>query len=197
MSQFIPISLIGSNAKAFLQGQLTCDMEQLADGQVTLAAYCNRKGRVLTTLFVYLHNSSYYLLIPADNLEHSLKTFNTYAPFSRVSLETSDIAIPTEQIQTKYQLNPELDLYDACIEQGIAMINEGTCEKYTPQMLNYDQHADAISFNKGCYIGQEIVARTHYLGKTKKHLVKLSNEQLTESDEIVNQQQNTALVIKK
>ena len=36
-------------------------------------------------------------------------------------------------------------------------------------MLNLDQ-LGGISFNKGCYTGQEIIARTHYLGKTKRTL---------------------------
>lgn len=42
-------------------------------------------------------------------------------------------------------------------------------EEFIPQMLNLDQ-LGGISFNKGCYTGQEIVARTHYLGKNKRNL---------------------------
>jgi folate-binding protein YgfZ len=44
-----------------------------------------------------------------------------------------------------------------------------TLATVTPHMLNL-QHSNAISFNKGCYVGQEIIARTHYLGKSKRHL---------------------------
>lgn len=48
-------------------------------------------------------------------------------------------------------------------------------EKYTPQELNYDRN-DYVSFTKGCYTGQEIVARMHYRGKVKKQffLVKIA-----------------------
>lgn len=49
----------------------------------------------------------------------------------------------------------------------------GDAEKYTPQELHLDRH-QYVSFTKGCYTGQEIVARMHYRGKLKKHLFLLS-----------------------
>jgi len=52
---------------------------------------------------------------------------------------------------------------------GIANIVEKTSEQFVPQMLNY-QAIGSLSFTKGCYPGQEIVARMHYLGKLKKRL---------------------------
>jgi tRNA-modifying protein YgfZ len=42
-------------------------------------------------------------------------------------------------------------------------------EQWTPQMLNLE-HLHAFSLKKGCYPGQEIVARTHYLGQAKRQL---------------------------
>jgi folate-binding protein YgfZ len=45
----------------------------------------------------------------------------------------------------------------------------GDQEKYTPQEIHLDRH-DYVSFTKGCYTGQEIVARMHYRGKMKKLL---------------------------
>lgn len=53
------------------------------------------------------------------------------------------------------------------IEAGIPEIVTATQEEFVPQMLNLDL-MDAINFKKGCYTGQEIVARTHYLGKVKR-----------------------------
>ncbi len=50
---------------------------------------------------------------------------------------------------------------------GIPWLTTETTEQYIPQMLNLDQ-LQGISFSKGCYVGQEIVARTHYLGKAKR-----------------------------
>ena len=53
------------------------------------------------------------------------------------------------------------------IHAGIPEIVPATQEAFVPQMVNLDS-LDGINFKKGCYTGQEIVARTHYLGKVKR-----------------------------
>ncbi len=55
------------------------------------------------------------------------------------------------------------------IKAGIASITPETYEVFTPQDVNY-QLVNAINFRKGCYTGQEIVARLHYRGKLKRHM---------------------------
>ena len=52
-------------------------------------------------------------------------------------------------------------------------------EARTPQMLSLDR-LGAYSLRKGCYPGQEIVARTHYLGQAKRELLRISGEGLAE-----------------
>ena len=56
------------------------------------------------------------------------------------------------------------------IHAGIPHINLATQEKFVPQMINYEL-IGGVNFKKGCYPGQEIVARTHYLGKQKRRMV--------------------------
>jgi folate-binding protein YgfZ len=53
------------------------------------------------------------------------------------------------------------------IHAGVPNITKETQEQFVPQMVNYDL-IGGVSFKKGCYPGQEIVARTHYLGKVKR-----------------------------
>ncbi|MDO6747111.1 CAF17-like 4Fe-4S cluster assembly/insertion protein YgfZ [Gilvimarinus sp. 1_MG-2023] len=55
------------------------------------------------------------------------------------------------------------------INAGRADVTTATSELFTPQDLNYPE-IGAVSFKKGCYTGQEVVARLHYKGKLKKHL---------------------------
>jgi folate-binding protein YgfZ len=62
------------------------------------------------------------------------------------------------------------------LQQGIAEIEEATADAWIPQMLNWDS-LGGISFDKGCYTGQEIVARTHFLGKVKRNLIHLQSAQ--------------------
>ena len=52
---------------------------------------------------------------------------------------------------------------------GLVDIDSGNGEKFTPHMLNLDR-VGAVSFSKGCYTGQEIVARTEHLGKVKRRV---------------------------
>jgi hypothetical protein len=61
------------------------------------------------------------------------------------------------------------------IKAGIPDVLIATQEQFVPQMLNLDL-LNGINFKKGCYTGQEIVARTHYLGSVKRrtYLVEIS-----------------------
>lgn len=65
------------------------------------------------------------------------------------------------------------DWLRADIAQGFPLVSQATSEHYVPQMVNLDK-LGGVSFKKGCYPGQEIVARTHYLGKIKRHLYRVS-----------------------
>ena len=58
------------------------------------------------------------------------------------------------------------------IQNGLAFINSNTSEEFVPQMINMDL-INGLSFEKGCYTGQEIVARTHYLGKQKRRTYRI------------------------
>ncbi len=55
------------------------------------------------------------------------------------------------------------------IANGIGRVERPTVESFVPQMLNYDLTGH-ISFSKGCYTGQEVVARLHYRGRSKRRL---------------------------
>lgn len=61
------------------------------------------------------------------------------------------------------------------IEHGIPYLEQAVIGDYVPQMLNL-QSLDAISFTKGCYIGQETVARMKYLGKNKRATYLLTSD---------------------
>lgn len=57
------------------------------------------------------------------------------------------------------------------IRAGVAELCQATSEQFIPQMVNYPE-LGAVSFTKGCYTGQEIVARAHYRGQVKRHLIR-------------------------
>jgi len=61
----------------------------------------------------------------------------------------------------------------ACIEDGEPTVHPETAGHWIPQMLNLDL-LSAVSFSKGCYVGQEIVARTQNLGRIKRRMLRFA-----------------------
>ncbi|OHV12354.1 hypothetical protein BH688_04625 [Kushneria phosphatilytica] len=59
------------------------------------------------------------------------------------------------------------------IQAGLVWVDESTRENWLPQMINWEALA-GISFKKGCYTGQEVVARAHFRGQVKKRLMRLT-----------------------
>lgn len=60
----------------------------------------------------------------------------------------------------------------AMIRAGLPLVTAATQEEFVAQMLNFEL-IGGVSFHKGCYPGQEIVARTQYLGKLKKRMYRV------------------------
>lgn len=98
----------------------------------------------------------------------------------RVSPGRAELWVPAEQGDAvRNQLAATLDQTDlnewllGQIRAGIGQVMPQTRELFIPQMLNL-QAVGGVSFKKGCYTGQEIVARMQYLGKLKRRLYRLS-----------------------
>jgi len=67
---------------------------------------------------------------------------------------------------------PLADWQASEIAAGVPHLSAATREAFVPQMLNW-QHLGGIHFRKGCYTGQEVIARMHFLGQLKKSLFRL------------------------
>ncbi len=62
------------------------------------------------------------------------------------------------------------------VQAGFPLVTAATKEEFVPQMADFEK-LGGVSFHKGCYPGQEIVARTQYLGKVKRHLYRVTSDQ--------------------
>ncbi|WP_438867787.1 CAF17-like 4Fe-4S cluster assembly/insertion protein YgfZ [Pseudomonas sp. L1(2025)] len=125
------------------------------------------------------------LELPADT--DSVVRTNTLIAI-RVSPNRAELWVPAEHAEAvRQQLASQLQQADlnawllGQIRAGIGQVMPQTRELFIPQMLNL-QAIGGVSFKKGCYTGQEIVARMQYLGKLKRRLYRLSlnAEQLPE-----------------
>ena len=85
-------------------------------------------------------------------------------------------------LKAKSRINESIDKWKREeMLQGIFHVTPKNSEKYTPQLLNYDV-SGIIDFKKGCYTGQEIIARMFYRGKPKKRLFLLASDKSISND---------------
>ncbi len=93
-----------------------------------------------------------------------------------------------------YRPSIEASWRDADIHHGLPRFSETQTELWTPQMLSLER-LNAYSLKKGCYPGQEIVARTHYLGQAKRQMVLLEGQQLTPEMAVFSAQEKVGEII--
>ena len=75
------------------------------------------------------------------------------------------------------------------IQSAFPLVTLATKEEFVPQMADFEK-IGGVSFHKGCYPGQEIVARTQYLGKVKRHLFRLSSAQALKAGDVLHSPDN-------
>jgi folate-binding protein YgfZ len=161
MNKTSTINISGSDALEFLQGQLTNDLKRLESEAEILSAWCNPKGRVIWFGTLWSTDSGFGMSAPVETAENIVQRLTMFRFRSKVEFEIVDEGVTVDPA----------DL----IRGGYPFIGAAQSEQFTPHMLNLDL-LDAISFDKGCYTGQEIVARTHYKGATKRRTLRFESE---------------------
>ncbi|MDC0965149.1 folate-binding protein YgfZ, partial [Candidatus Thioglobus sp.] len=186
------LELTGKDVQSFLQGQFSNDINTLEQGVVQLNAYCQHQGKIIALIWVMKKNESFYLSFPSDLTEIVVKRLSMFKMMSDVvivdiSNEFVQLGMIDDDFKGAFKLNnhqsvilvesaSNFELADerlwveACIENNIAEVTLDTSEQFVPQLLNLDIDEVGVSFTKGCYPGQEVVARLHYLGKSKRRL---------------------------
>lgn len=84
-------------------------------------------------------------------------------------VDTAQHADLQQRLANAMQAGSETDWQAQEIAAGIGRVEAATTEEFVPQMLNYD-YTGHVSFSKGCYTGQEVVARLHYRGTPKRRM---------------------------
>lgn len=211
------LSISGPDSARFLQGQITCDVQQLDAHHNLFGARCNPKGRMLTNFILCQPGEDQLVMLMNRSLvEPSMDELSKFAAFFKTELvdntelyqcigisgpnaETlassvssthkysySDgrqlLIIPTETAQAVWEqlantatpTGTEAWLLED-IRAGLGLLQTETSTMFIPQMLNL-QAIGGISFKKGCYTGQEVVARMKYLGKLKRRMYRLTTK---------------------
>ena len=188
------LKLSGKDVQSFLQGQFSNDIDALEKDAVQLNAYCQHQGKIIALVWVIKKEADFYLSFPRDLAEIVVKRLTMFKMMSDVTITN----VTTEIFQlgviegdrqglSPFKLNAQQSIAlvsdvssinfssgevweQACIANEVPEVFLATSEKFVPQMLNLDIDEVGVSFTKGCYPGQEVVARLHYLGKSKRRM---------------------------
>jgi tRNA-modifying protein YgfZ len=200
LTEYGVVSITGADAGSFLQAQLTNDVTLLANNTVQLTGFCTAKGRLLASGWLWRQHAEHFVFLThralAAGLAKRLMMFVMRAKvkvvdqtaqwlvlgyFSPCAESLKSAVLPNQsqrlfalleidrlaQLQQNWQSSESWFLADC--QAGLPWITPATSEKFVPQMVSFDLR-EGVSFKKGCYPGQEVVARSHYLGKAKRRL---------------------------
>ena len=181
MNYLAATSLVGQNAATFLQGYVTNDMAELSESIAKPTAITDIKGRVVANGWVYGDSDGVHLIVHESTVEIVHAHLAKYLVFAnakfsedvqRVDLIDSDIDSITVSPFCWRVMSPvtsEPKYPSMIVSEGFGLVTEATSGKFLPQMLGVTE-INAVSFTKGCYLGQEIVARAEHRGQVKRHL---------------------------
>ncbi|MEM7220095.1 MAG: hypothetical protein AAF515_17155 [Pseudomonadota bacterium] len=178
----------GRDCAAFLQGYLTCDTAKLDQQQACPGALCNLQGRVVANGWVWGEATEINMLVSADVTDVVGAYIEPYRRFSRTKLldpvralavapGTADaVALDAQRALRLISAAADAERADATrLWETLALaahevrIGAATSGQFLPQMLGLVE-AGAIDFDKGCYLGQEVVARAQHRGSVKRRL---------------------------
>lgn len=167
MSEFTysTIAITGADAFEFLQAQLTTDLNLLSHDSghdQVRSAWCNPKGRVICMPTVSHADDGFELSLPSDLTDLVVQKMTMFRFRSKVEFEV----LAGSKIHNASAVEQ--------LRAGIPEIELAQSEKFTPHMLNLDL-LEIVSLEKGCYPGQEIVARTHYRGASKRRCLRFES----------------------
>jgi len=191
------LKITGSENETFLQSQLSNDISKLDYSSVQLNAYCQHQGKILALFWVIRIADDFLLSFPLDLLDLIKARLQMFILMSDVKItdvteQYLQIGAIDESLKNSYIINDYLSLIlkdskesstfkfrsqeyqeywdKACIDSFLPEVSITSTEAYIPQMLNLDINEIGVNFSKGCFPGQEVVARLHYLGKVKRRL---------------------------
>jgi tRNA-modifying protein YgfZ len=156
----------GADTRTFLQGQLSADVAALTPARAMLASCNSAQGRVQAVLWLVERSAGIALTLPASLTERIVARLQKYVLRSKVRIEALpsaavDVAAPPAYREREWRL--------AGIRAGLPQVYPETYEAFVAQMLNLDL-LGGVDFEKGCYTGQEIIARTHFRGAIKRRM---------------------------
>jgi folate-binding protein YgfZ len=202
------IMVTGADARAYLQGQVTADLDNLNSNQAQLACCNSPQGRVQAVFWMLERADGIALVLPASLVDSTVLRLRKYVLRAKAKIDAakhlqvgviSRTALPAavtfgaagshrEIDGVSYFTLPGVDdalilgafsapansasehrWHVSSVRAGLPQVFPETHEAFVAQMLNIDL-LGGIAFEKGCYTGQEIIARAHFRGTVKRRM---------------------------
>ena len=173
--KFTHFSFKGPDAAKFLQGQVTVNVDNLGDSyQAT--AICDLKGRIQFGLWLKRTEPDHFdIVVSQDMADDFALHVKKYGAFSKAILSPAGEIYPA-LIELKPTFTDDVALQadvqfwqKEAIDLGEAWITKATSHLFQPQELRLHQRG-GVDYDKGCYLGQEIIARLWFKAKPKHWL---------------------------
>ena len=187
------ISVSGADRTSFLQGLITNDIKKVSVNQEIYAFMLSPQGRFLYDFFIAQNDDEFLIDCSSDLLDEIVQKLSFYKLRSKVEIEKNpDLQVAVNLSKDEFE-NKKVSFTDPrtarmgfrAFVKGGAKTDDATSynlkrfELRLPDEndLTYDQSFplefgfedfNAIDYKKGCYVGQETTARTHYKGKIRK-----------------------------
>ncbi|MEX2497924.1 MAG: hypothetical protein WD397_03495, partial [Wenzhouxiangellaceae bacterium] len=189
------IPITGPDAVVFMQAQLTVDIHNIADQRLHPTAWCSPDGRVDTVLLVALEAGRVTLVLPETMVEATLKRARMFSIGRKVTIEqTSSVhpaghtsPDPDRELALAFDPARALVIDDAAenpddratelsaewlqadVQCRMPWILPENAGLFLPQMLGMEA-LGGLSYKKGCFPGQEVIARVHYRGRVTRRI---------------------------
>ncbi len=188
----------GPDAARFLQGQLSAEVENLPSGASRFAGLHNPQGRAVALLMLARTSpEDIFAVLPLELIPDVSARLQKFVFRAKVRIEHPPFHVigapagadphgsyafawgdrqlllaPAGRDLPRSADTAAWNLAD--VRQGLPQVYAATREQFVAQMLNLDL-LGAVSFEKGCYTGQEVIARAHYRGRVKRRLQRWLN----------------------
>ena len=214
IANWVVIEVEGNKQKIdeFLQGQVTSNIHIINDNGFQLSSICDHKGFVICDFIINLNSNAYKVIINKELADIFIKELTPFAQFYSVKFHLNDQKVIGSVEKSKTQSNmcywrnekyclglkihdKNFDIPNSISENEWLLANKlakilfldvENIRKYRPLEINFDHLR--VSFDKGCYRGQEIVARMKYLGIDRRKfstLISKNTYKVNESIKIV------------
>lgn len=191
------IVVSGKDRTSWLNGLVTCDVAKLAPGKAQYGLLVEKKGRIQTDFFIVASEDALALAVPREVRDAVLATLDHHLIMEDAELSTPELSWFYSSSLIAGAFSGAIDLivdgdaivataepvanagdaatFDALrIERGLPQFGVEFDANFYPQEANLEKIA--VSFDKGCYLGQEVVYMLENRGHVKKKLVPLDLE---------------------